>query len=239
MTLKKYTYIPIALCVALFAASGADSAHAAEGQRMNLSPLWDNEDSAVSSLLLAAGMYGYDGQNPLGINLSVSNATNQFMGLSAEPGQLDEQSITLSYSGSSGKLGFSAGYIYTGLNEEDTNGATLSNLESQDPFEQQNPWYVSLNLSKSFRVNDNIALGVGSRAMLMKSPFEDQDGRLVTMLLNLPLSYKEYFTITPELQWIRPLPTANTEGYGNNYSNAVPTEEQDVIFGGMSISFSY
>jgi hypothetical protein len=73
----------------------------------------------------------------------------------------------------------------------------------------------------------------------MKTPFDEQDGHLVTMLLNMPLSYKEYFTITPELQWMRNLPTVNTEGYGNNYSSAVPTEEQDVLFGGMSISFSY
>lgn len=243
MTSKKYTSFISLIVLSCMGCMGSclsivSVVSAADGQVTNL---WDNSDNAVSSLLLAAGMYGFaEGQVPE-ISLSASKTQNQFMGLSTVPGQLDEQSITLSYNGSSGKLGFSAGYIYTSLDEHQDSNAVLLGFDAdqQNPFTKSNPWYMSLDLSKSFQVNDNIALGISSKAMLMKTPFEEQEGRIVSMLLNLPLSYKEYFTITPELQWFRTLPDTATESYGNNYSGNVPTEEQDVVYGGMSISFSY
>ena len=213
------------------------SVFAADTDTTNLSSQWD---SALSSLLLAAGMYGLDTHNSDGLDLSLSQSTNMLKGVSSELGSLDNRNITLSYSGSSGKLGFSAGYIYTSLQNNLEPDTILVDLDSlnHNPLANTDPWYLSLNLSRSFQVSDSIALGVGSQAMLMKTPHENQEGRILSMLLNLPVSYKNYFTITPELQWSRSLPDATT--LQKDYlSNHKATEEEDIFYGGMSISFSY
>lgn len=235
MAKKHLTFLLITL---LALSIGSTAVSAADRQVADLSSQWD---SAVSSLLLAAGMYGLDAKADQGANLSLSQSENLFKGLPFEQGQLDGQNITLSYSGSAGRLGFSAGYIYTSLQDNQEPGTILLDLDAlnQNPFQSTNPWYFALDMSKSFQVSDNIAVGFGSRAMLMKAPFDEQEGRVISMLLNLPLSYKNYFTITPELQWSRSLPDENTQAGSNNYSKRIPAQEKDVFYGGMSISFSY
>jgi hypothetical protein len=233
---KKYlTFLLIALPVL-----SVGSTVMAAGDRQ-IADLSSQRDSAVSSLLLAAGMYGLDAKTDQGANLSLSQSENMFKGLPFEQGQLDGQNITLSYSGSAGRLGFSAGYIYTSLQDNQEPGTILLDLDAlnQNPFQSTNPWYLALDMSKSFQVSDNIAVGFGSKTMLMKAPFDDQEGRVISMLLDLPLSYKNYFTITPELQWSRSLPDENSQAGSNNYSKRIPAQEEDVFYGGMSISFSY
>ena len=234
MIKKNLTYQLVSLLVALFCSG---TGFAADFNTADLSSQWD---SAVSSLLLAAGMYGLDTHNSDGLDLSVSQSANMLKGVSTELSSIDNRNITLSYSGSSGKLGFSAGYIYTSLQDNMEPGTILLDLDALNhtPLTNSDPWYLTLNLSHSFQVSDNIALGVDSHAMLMKTPFENQEGRILSMLLNLPVSYKNYFTITPELQWSRTLPDAETlqENYLLNHKK---TEDEDVFYGGMSISFSY
>jgi len=232
---KKYltsltvTLLASAICIS--------TASAADRQTTDIPSQWD---SAVSSLLLAAGMYGLDTQGGRGADFSLSQSENLLKGLPAEQGQFDGRNITLSYSGSSGRLGFSAGYIYTSLQENQEPGTLLLGLDSinQNPFENNNPWYLALDLSKSFQVSDNIAMGVGSKAMLMKTPFDNQDGRMLSMLLNLPMSYKNYFTITPELQWSRSLPDTTVQDNSTNFTERNRADD-DIFYGGMSISFSY
>ncbi|MEA2116597.1 MAG: hypothetical protein U9P36_14615 [Thermodesulfobacteriota bacterium] len=236
MANKYFTFL---LTILLTVSVGSTAVSAGDRQVADLSSQWD---SAVSSLLLAAGMYGLDKETNQGTNLSLSQSENLFKGLPFEQGQLDSQNITLSYSGSAGRLGFSAGYIYTSLQDNQEPGTILLDLDAlnQNSLQGSNPWYLALDMSKSFQVNENIAVGFGSKAMLMKAPFDDQDGRVISMLLDLPLSYKNYFTITPELQWSRSLPDdESSQAGGNNYSKRIPAEEEDVFYGGMSISFSY
>ncbi len=235
MVKKHLTFLLTALLVVSVSSTVVS---AGDRQVADLSSQWDG---AVSSLLLAAGMYGLDAKADQGANLSLSQSENLFKGLPFEQGQLDGQNITLSYSGSAGRLGFSAGYIYTSLQDNLEPGTLLLDLDAlnQNPLQSSNPWYLALDMSKSFQVSDNIAVGFGSKAMLMKAPFEEQEGRVVSMLLNLPLSYKNYFTITPELQWSRSLPEEKSRTGVNNYSKSIPAQEEDVFYGGMSISFSY
>ena len=234
--IKKFlTSLPIILLVS---AIGIGTASAGDRQDTDIS---SQRDSAVSSLLLAAGMYGLDLQDDQGTSLSLSQSKNLFKGLPAVRGQLDGRNITLSYSGSSGRLGFSAGYIYTYLQENQEPGTILLGLDSinHNPFENNNPWYLAFDLSKSFQISDNIAIGVDSKTMLMKTPLDDQDGRMLSMLLSLPMSYMNFFTITPELQWSRSLPDTTAHGNSNNFSKQNSAEDKDVFYGGMSISFSY
>jgi hypothetical protein len=234
--LKKLLTFPLVALSAL--AVGSTVVSAADSREADFSSQWD---SAISSLLLAAGMYGIDAHNTQGTKFSLAQSENLFKGLPAEQGRLDGQNITLSYSGSAGRLGFSAGYIYTSMQDNEEPGTLLLDLDSQkhNQLTGSNPWYLALDMSKSFQVNETFNVGFGSKAMLMKSPFDAHDGRVLSMLLNLPMSYKNYFTITPELQWSRTFPESGNQAVGTNESNATSAAEKDVFYGGMSISFSY
>ncbi len=224
---------------ALVLTVGVGSAFAADEQMtVDLS---SQRDSAVSSLLLAAGMYGLDGQDGPATNLTLSREKNLLKGQHTGKDQVDGNNITLSYSGSSGRLGFSAGYIYTSLQENQEPESILLGLDSinQNPLAGDDPWYLAIDLSKSFQVSDNLSMGVGSRAMLMKTPFDNQDGRMLSILLDLPMSYKNYFTITPELQWARALSDTTDTDNSSSYATRNRVDDKDVFYGGMSISFSY
>ncbi|MCI5145570.1 MAG: hypothetical protein D3923_08560 [Candidatus Electrothrix sp. AR3] len=212
-------------------------------------------DKAVSSLLLAAGMYGglnnKSGAADKG-KLSLTQSKNMFNGVLSEQGQFNGQDITFSYKGSSGRLGFSAGYIYTAPQETQEAGTILlgldmltQNLPAQHGI-TENPWYVTLNLSKSFQFTDNIAFEIGSKTMLFSpSPDDDEreggrDNRSLSMSLNLPVSYKGVLTVTPEIQWSRALLNDDTQMIASTTPDLhAHSDNVDTFYGGMSISFSY
>lgn len=222
------------LIAALLAASGPASA-AAETDLLSACGA-DCRDSALSSLLLAAGMYGgLDGASGQGLDFSLTRSQNKFAGTWFGEGQTDAQDITLSYSGSSGRLGFSAGYLYTDPEENRGTGTVLFGWDSLSQGyvgNTEKPWYVTFNLARSFQFGDDIALGVGSRTMLLSPPLEDKEaeGRAVCMSLNLPVSYKGFLTVTPEVQWSRPL-------LGEQVSDVASAD--NAFYGGMSVSLSY
>jgi hypothetical protein len=198
----------------------------------------DCQDSALSSLLLAAGMYGgLDGASGQGVDFSMNRSQNKFAGTWFGERQTDAQDITLSYSGSSGRLGFSAGYLYTEGEKNRGRGTVLFGREffNQDYLgNTEKPWYLTFNIGHSFQVGEDIAFGVGSRTMLLSPPLEDKNAedRAVCMSLNLPVSYKGFLTVTPEVQWSRPL-------VGEAGGNADAALADNAFYGGMSVSLSY
>jgi len=201
-------------------------------------PLWDN---AVNRLL-AAGMYGVDLKSSPGMALRLERTRDLYKGLAADKTRLNGQAITFSYEGSSGLLGFSAGYIYTSGTEKGNLGSVYLGLDDPMGFNTYDPtkaWYIALDLSTSYQPYDNISLGLVGKTMLMKDPYGLHEGQLFSFLLNMPVSYKKYITITPELQWSRPLP-----GQKSFFSDGINTQEQgnaskNIFYGGVSISFSY
>lgn len=240
MTRNNCTYLLAALI------SVSSSAFAAQPSSVCIADCSDS-GAAVSSLLLAAGMYGGLNINgaPAGtVDLSLNESAKNFKGIFAEQGERNGQDITLSYNGSEGRLGFSAGYLYTAPENSPESGAVLlgMNQHSRHDLLHENgdkPWYVTFNLAKDFQISDNLALGVDSRTMLVTAaPFqneEKQDGQAVCMSFNLPVSYSKFLTVTPELQWLHAL-----ESGGTGASNAdAANKDPNTFYGGMSISFSY
>ncbi len=202
-------------------------------------PLWDN---AVNRLL-AAGLYGVDLKDAPGVAaMRFEQTQDLYKGLAADKASLNGQSITFSYEGSSGLLGFSAGYIYTSGTEKGNLGSVYLGLDDPMGFNTYDPtkaWYIALDLSTSYQPYDNISLGLVGKTMLMKDPYGLREGRLFSFLLNMPVSYKKYITITPELQWSRPV-----SGQKSFLSDGIDSQEQgaaskDIFYGGVSISFSY
>jgi len=223
----------ISLIVSLLAVSGLLFAQTIRAE--SELPLWD---SAVNRLL-AAGLYGVDEISP-SVAVRLENSKDIYKGLPADKARLHGQAITFSYEGSSGLLGFSAGYIYTSGAAEGTLGAVYLGLD--DPlglnvYDRSDCWYLALDISTSYQPHDDITLGVSGKTMLMDDPYSLSNGQVFSLLLNMPVSYKKYITITPELQWSRTLPGQGTLFGGSGQL----TEEagKDVLYGGVSISFSY
>ncbi len=199
-------------------------------------PLWD---SAVNRLL-AAGLYGINiGKTPA---VRIESSKDLYKGLAADKARLNGRSITFSYEGSSGLLGFSAGYIYTSGAAEGNFGAVYLGLDDPmgfNAYDNDKSWYITLDLSTSYKPHDDIVLGVSGKTMLMDDPYSLSNGRIFSFLLNMPVSYKKYITITPELQWSRAIPGQDVEGSAFRASPEQEMAGKDVLYGGVSISFSY
>ncbi len=199
-------------------------------------PLWD---SAVNRLL-AVGLYGVDmGKTPA---VRIESSKDIYKGLAADKARLNGQSITFSYEGSSGLLGFSAGYIYTSGAVEGNLGAVYLGLDDPmgfNAYDNGRSWYLTLDLSTSYKPHDDIVLGVSGKTMLMDDPYSISNGRIFSFLLNMPVSYKKYITITPELQWSRTLPGQDGASSSFRTDSEQDTAGKDVLYGGVSISFSY
>ncbi|WP_339134395.1 MAG: hypothetical protein WGN25_15265 [Candidatus Electrothrix sp. GW3-4] len=241
MVSKKISYLCIALTALLI---GNESACAETAQQNIISNAYD--ESAMSSLLLAAGMYGgLKNESSPGVSLSLGQSKDMMKGLFTDQGQFDGQDITLSYEGSAGRLGFSAGYIYTTGEKDQNGGSVLLGLDNYSKNTlnniQERPWYVTLDLSRSFQLSNNLAVGVGSKTVLLANTLNEEDSthKAVSMSLNLPVSYKGFLTVTPEFQWSRALLT-DGEPSTNDIDNLfAPEDGQNTFYGGMSISFSY
>ena len=240
MVVKKIPYLCVALTALLFS---NESACAENAEQNIIGNAYD--ESAMSSLLLAAGMYGgLNDESSSGLNLSLGQSQNIMKGLFSDQGQFHGQNITLSYEGSEGRLGFSAGYIYTTGEKDENRGSILLGLDNYSKNTlnniQERPWYVTLDLSRSFQLSDNFAVGVGSKAVLLANNTEEENSsnQAVSMSLNLPLSYKGFLTVTPEFQWSRTLLTDGEQGASTDLP-ADPAEGQNAFSGGMSIRFSY
>lgn len=240
MVLKKKSYLCIALTVFL---GSSEDVFAKDAKQDIINSIYN--ESAMSSLLLAAGMYGgIKKESSLGVNLSLGQSKDIMKGLFTHQGKFDGHDITLSYEGSVGRLGFSAGYIYTTEDTESNRGSVLLGLENYSKNTLHNieerPWYVTVGLSHSFQLNNEFAIGIGSKAVLFTNTPDDENiaNKAVAMSLNLPVSYKGFITVTPEFQWSHSLHAEqDTRNDIDNFLD--PEDGHNAFYGGMSISFSY
>lgn len=199
---------------------------------------WD----ATVNALLATGMYGVSSTLPEGVTIHLQKADAFLPGLPYTHSPLNAQAITFSYEGSSGLLAFSAGYILSHDPAENQPPSVYLDIEPKSEalsLDPERSLYLALDLSRSYQIDDDFALSFGNRALLIKNPFDTQDSHLFSLLFSIPITYKNYLTITPELQWTRPLfpnsagPSSNASSYSDD------TTKDDVFYGGVSIRFSY
>ncbi len=200
-------------------------------------PLYSSS-GAFNTLLQTAGVNAYDYLK--GERISFSSEQLRPLHVIRQPNHdlFKGRTITLSYEGSSGLLGFSAGYIYT-TPETNYQPTLLLDLDSDPtaPFDHSRSWYLAIDLSHSFQLGNDITLGLGSKTALMDDPFADEDQRILSFLLNMPVLIKDFLTITPELQWSRTLPGGVLNNF--NLQDITGHKPADNFYGGVSISFSY
>jgi hypothetical protein len=198
--------------------------------------VWDN---AVNSLL-ATGMYGFDAEDLPGLSVQLQHSAHRHPNLDIAGTSPGGQAITFSYEGSAGLLGFSAGYILTTEPDERSPGTVFLGLDPQrsGSFDPARSWYMAFDLSRSYQVDEDLTLQLGNTAMLLKNPFDTEEGQLFSLLFNMPISYRNYLTITPMLQWTRPVAGGGAGG-GAPAAAGQGTTTPNVFYGGISISFSY
>lgn len=218
------------LGAAATAASAGDPSSSAGGT------VWDN---AVNSLL-ATGMYGFDAEDLPGLSVQLQHSAHRHPDLDIAGTSPGGQAITFSYEGSAGLLGFSAGYILTTEPDERSTGTVFLGLDPQrsGSFDPARSWYMAFDLSRSYQVDEDLTLQLGNTAMLLKNPFDTEEGQLFSLLFNMPISYRNYLTITPMLQWTRPVAGGGAGG-GAPAAAGQGTTTPNVFYGGISISFSY
>nr|WP_321466567.1 hypothetical protein [uncultured Desulfobulbus sp.] len=199
---------------------------------------WD----ATVNTLLATGMYGINSSMLEGVSIHFQKADRTLPGLSAAKAPLSTQAITFSYEGSSGLLEFSAGYILSQATTESKPTSVFLGIEPDGNdlrFNPERSWYLALDLSRSYQLDDDLALSFGNKALLIKNPFDTQEGHLFSLLFSMPITYKNYLTITPELQWSRPLSPSGSGSSSNYSATGEDLLKKDVFYGGVSIRFSY
>ena len=224
------------LFFALLLGAAAPTAHAGEHAPPTGGTVWD---TAVNSLL-ATGMYGFDAQGLPGLTMQLQHSAHPNPGLHTASTRPAGQAITFSYEGSAGLLGFSAGYILTTEADERSPGTVFLGLDPQrnGPFDPARSWYLAFDLSRSYQVDEDLTLQLGNSTMLRKNPFDTEEGQLFSMLFNMPVSYRNYLTITPMLQWTRPV-AGSPAGGGAPAADEPVATTPNVFYGGISISFSY
>ena len=224
------------LFFALLLGAVAPTAHAGEHAPPTGGTVWD---TAVNSLL-ATGMYGFDAQGLPGLTMQLQHSAHPNPGLHTASTRPAGQAITFSYEGSAGLLGFSAGYILTTEADERSPGTVFLGLDPQrqGPFDPARSWYLAFDLSRSYQVDEDLTLQLGNSTMLLKNPFDTEEGQLFSLLFNMPISYRNYLTITPMLQWTRPV-AGDPAGNGGAAGNVSNPAAAPAFYGGISISFSY
>ncbi len=235
--MSKFLLKSLYLTVLTLIVASAGIVHAGEKSSPTRGTAWD---STVNSLL-ATGMYGFDSHSTPGLTIQLQHAENMYRGLTANKAQLNGQAITFSYEGSSGLLAFSAGYILSGQLNNREPGTIFLGVDSEPDktFDPGRSWYMALNLSRTYQFDENTSFSLSNRVMLLKNPFDTEEGHIFSMLFNMPISYRNYLTITPELQWSRPVSRSNFSNSVRMLGDPQDKSPQDVFYGGVSVSFSY
>lgn len=217
---------------------GSTPLQGAETAVPNSGTAWD----ATVNTLLATGMYGVSNTMLEGLSIHLQRADNTLPGFPLAQSPLSTQAITFSYEGSSGLLEFSAGYILTQAPTDQRSGSIFLGIEpdgEDGTFDPEGSWYLSLGLSRSYQMGDDLALSLGNRAIVFQNPFDIREGHLFSLLFSMPITYKKSLTVTPELQWTRPLSPAAADSSPDSSSTGTGSPKGDVFYGGVSIRFAY
>ncbi len=235
--MSKSLFTIIYLAVFTLVAQSGPLAYAGDQAARPAGTAWD---SAVNSLL-ATGLYGFDSQGTPGLKVQLQHADAMFRGLTPDKKQINGQAITFSYEGSTGLLEFSAGYILTNQRNNQEPGTVFLGVDTEpdQTFDPGRSWYLAFDLSRSYQVDDHLSFNLGSKTMLLKNPFDTNEGHLFSMLFNMPISYKNYLTITPELQWSRPVSRFDATKNAATSGDTGEKSPEGVFYGGVSVSFSY
>jgi len=219
--------------------------------------VWRGYELSKDSLVIQPSVtVGYQG---FAFNLWGNLDTDQTTALYTEDGNnWNETDMTLSYDGSYGMLGYTVGYIYYALEgiddtQEIYGGLSVDvigtpTLTVYRDVASAPGWYITLEVSRSFDLMDNLALNLGAKLSYLAvddettladpndptSSYSDfHDG---TLSMSLSYSVTDNLVITPELYYSFAL-----GGDARDVLEAASADGDDAgfFYGGVAAGFSF
>lgn len=205
--------------------------------------IWRGFELSKDSLVIQPSLtVGYKG---FAANLWGNLDTDQF-GMTSDTFNWNETDFTLSYDGSYEKLGYSIGYIYYDLDGADDTQEFYGGLSYDillNPsltvyrdVDNYKGWYVTLSVSHSFPVKEDIALDLSATAGFLDiddTDYSELHNGLLSASVTFPVN--EYISITPELDFSFALSSK-----ADDYLKASnPSGDSNFIYGGISASFAF
>ena len=219
--------------------------------------VWRGYELSKDSLVVQPSVtVGYKG---FAFNLWGNLDTDQTTDLYSEDGNnWNETDMTVSYDGSYGLLGYTVGYIYYALDGADDSqeiyGAISFDVMASPTLTVYREiasapgWYITLDVSHSFDLMDNLALNLGAKVSYLavddESTLADPNDPTSSYsdfhdgVLSMSLSYTvtNNLVITPELYYSFAL-----GGDAQDVLEAASADGDDssFVYGGVSASFSF
>ena len=164
----------------------------------------------------------------------------------ADSKDFNETDLTLSYDGSSGKIGYGIGWIYYNVDGTDYDTQELYVSATVDTFlaptltvyadiESSSAIYATLGVSHSVPVAEGMALDLGAQIGYMDDDAgysEFHDGLLSA---SMTFTINDYVSVTPELYYSFAL----TNDAELMIAGGSEDLEKDHVFGGVSASFAF
>ena len=164
-----------------------------------------------------------------------------------------ETDMTFSYDWSMAGMDFGAGYIYYALEGDDSQefyGSISKEFDFITPIftvyrdtDSFAGWYMLLGLESSIPVSDTLAVDLGFSAGYLIVDDGQVDGGdysdfldgVLSVSMSFPVS--QYISITPEMHYSFPLSSQADDLL--TLANDTYSTDEDIIYGGISASFSF
>jgi len=225
--------------------------------------VWRGFALSKDSVVIQPSMtVGYKG---LAANVWANLDTDPYSATTDEPNNWTETDFTLSYDWTMGPVGFSAGYIYYGLDSaEDTQefylSAALDSLLSPTitlyrDTDNLAGWYVTLGVAHSFSVTGKLTLDLGAQVGYLDADEASSYGEvnggiesstdaysglhdgLLSASMTIPVN--EYLSVTPELYYSFPLTSDASDLIEVRNQGLINDADDSYIYGGVSVSLGF
>jgi hypothetical protein len=178
-----------------------------------------------------------------------------------------ETDMTLAYDWSMGTVDLSGGYIYYGLEGNDSQEIYLSaalntvltpTLSIYRDYDSFPGWYITLGVSHSVPIKDNIALDLGAQigylsaddastygevingAQSTTEAYSDFHDGLLTASVTFPLN--DYISVTPEINYSFPLTSDASdliEVTSLDFNGTMGSGNDNFLYGGINIDLTF
>jgi len=228
--------------------------------------VWRGFELSKDSVVLQPSMtVGYKG---FSANLW-GNLDTDLYDTTSESSNWTETDFTLAYDKSFGSVGVTAGYIFYGLDgatdsQEIFVSASLDTLLAPTlsvyrDYDNYAGWYVTLGVSHSLPVMDNVSLDLGAQISYLKADDASTYGEVIngaqssteeysalhdgTLSASMTFPVNEYVSVTPSLTYVFPLSSEASDlmeitsidanGMLNNGG------DDNFLYGGVSVSLAF
>jgi hypothetical protein len=185
------------------------------------------------------------------INLWGNLDTNQYTvdPDDSETSNFNETDLTLSYSGSAGKIGYSGGYILysvEGLKDTQEVYATVSvdtllapNLTVYKEITGLQGWYAKAAVSHTLELTKDLKLALGASIGYLDDEADYSELHDGVLSASLAIPVAEYLTVSPQLYYSFPLSSKAKDFLKNANSGTIDKAKADFVYGGVAVNLAF